>query len=698
MSGTVRMVDPHGGVHDVPDEQVNAAAMQGFHVQTTAEEDARVSDLAEQQVYGGTAGALTAAGLEGLSGATLGASDVALGALDPGYAAMSRALERQHPIVSTGAQIGGQAVGAALTGGANLATGVGERAAAKLGGGALAQIGGKAIAGGLEGAAIGAGQGVHELALSEDPLSLENAVSTLSSNMLFGGAIGGAIGGLGKSAELGLRRAKGALEDIAAGASTGAEVSDVERKLLADDLSEARRTAKEQKLFLATKGVKLEAADGKLATNEIGKIGLDADRGLDRLLRNPKDLAANPGKALAPLRQQEHAYEKLLERADDLRAVFAADTSGTRASVLEAIPAALEKNRALQDRVVDLVERSKAPIKGAATLPQQMLQGGAYGAISDVVGTVLDFVPGGGLLKALRPLAAAKGSAAIGELVFGRLGKAGADAARRAATTVGRVADATAAIAPSAPPLAAKVLGSVRYAAADPKAPAPSGLHETFEARSKEIRSQTAYDETGTPRMTPAARSQLADRLSAVRAINPIAADRLETAAARRIEYLASQLPRTPDPYGVAIGPSSHARHSDFEIRSFARKAAAVEDPHAALDRLADGTLSPEDVEAMRAVYPELHASAVQAIVAATADLDRPLPYERRILLSMFTGRPVDPAMDPAILSRLQSSFDEEPGSEGGTQQPAAAPAFGSVKKSAPEPTPAQGRAAGNPA
>jgi hypothetical protein len=47
--------------------------------------------------------------------------------------------------------------------------------------------------------------------------------------------------------------------------------------------------------------------------------------------------------------------------------------------------------------------------------------------------------------------------------------------------------------------------------------------------------------------------------------------------------------------------------------------------------------------------------------------------------------------MDPHVLATLQASFTDEPGTEGGSQAPKAAPAFGSVKNQ--EATPSQERA-----
>ena len=67
------------------------------------------------------------------------------------------------------------------------------------------------------------------------------------------------------------------------------------------------------------------------------------------------------------------------------------------------------------------------------------------------------------------------------------------------------------------------------------------------------------------------------------------------------------------------------------------------------------------------------------------------LPYYRRLALSLLLGVPLDPAMQPEILRQLQSSYGEEPQTEGGTQAPRTQAQFGSMSR--PEGTPAQERA-----
>ena len=80
-----------------------------------------------------------------------------------------------------------------------------------------------------------------------------------------------------------------------------------------------------------------------------------------------------------------------------------------------------------------------------------------------------------------------------------------------------------------------------------------------------------------------------------------------------------------------------------------------------------------------------------QLIMMASPKAKKQIGYEKRLALSIFTGQPVDPSMNPAVMRVLQGAFMAEPGSNFGTQQPRPQPAFGSVKK--PDATQAQQRA-----
>jgi hypothetical protein len=145
---------------------------------------------------------------------------------------------------------------------------------------------------------------------------------------------------------------------------------------------------------------------------------------------------------------------------------------------------------------------------------------------------------------------------------------------------------------------------------------------------------------------------------------------------------------------GLQTGPDRW-HPSDMEMRSFARSAAAVEDPGGVEERVAAGTVTPEDAAAYWAVYPERAQHFQQQVLVRLPTLQRTLPYQKRLSLGIFTGLPVDPSMHPQVLAMLQGQFADEQSSEGGTAAPKANPQFGSIKKSVDQPTPAQHRAQG---
>jgi hypothetical protein len=574
------------------------------------------------------------------------------------------------------------------------------------------------IAGALAPALVGDAGGLLGLgrgaAVADDALSAERAASSLSSHALFGDAARGA-----GEADQALARASAAVRegaqtvhpDLAAldakglRAAHAAELDAIEagrvpqRAQLADDLAAFRAQAKEDKLFLATKGIK---EDG---INVLGKRTLKADAALDRLLDNPKALAAKPQRSLDALQQQESALEGILAKEEGLRSVYATDETGARAATLDKIAPALERNRQLQARIGELgaepasarlsairdaqaVLATPAPAVPAASVAEQALSGTAFGAITGAASSI----PLLGQIPGVAHWIGAKGAKLATDLVFGRLRGAIAGAAEASGKAVESFLGAAKAAAPTGAVLATRVLADHSYG----PSPEPAGgdLHSLYKARSSEVRALTAYGPTGEPQMRAPARQALADRLAGVRAISPMLADRMETAAARRVEWLASQLPRKPDAIMPGMGPDSW-RPSDLEMRAWARKAAAAADPAAAMRRLATGRFTPEDRAAMEAVHPEQWRDFLGQISAALPTLQRTLPYARRLALALATGAPVDPAMHPRVLAMLQGQFAAEPGSNGGVSAPRPAPQFGSLKKSLDNPTPAQSRATG---
>lgn len=725
----VTMVDELGNAYAVDPADVAFRRSQGWTVEGAVAGAERVAGAAEADAYSGLGDQVDTYGAAVWRGATGGLSDAAIGAI--GGDETRRLLRKQreaNPLTSTvGEAVGGIAGAASGVGPVGKAAELGARVArAGEGAGALARIGRAAAGSAIEGTVVGAGEGFSDLMLSEDPLTVERALSTLSSKALYGAGIGAAAGTLGKSAEIGLTKAKGILDDVAARYSAGAgpaQISDdlarldarglaaaeraereaieaarvTQRAQVADELIAFRREIKQQKHAILTKDVDLPAAGEKLGARELGRIAVKANKQLDNLLDNPVGLAKNPAKALDALQRQENALAKVLERADDLRPLYAADKSGARAAALDTVAPALERNRALQARIGELVAEPASPrltqiaaakealagARGPQSLAEQMAGSTVFSTVTGAVAAIP--LPGTSLLA---PMIGARAANMIGEKVFGRLGKAATEGQARALRAVGSVFERGARAAKAAPPVATRVLASVAFgplSTAEPGAPSSKRLPELYKERAAELREQVAVGPMGTPVVRPHARQRIAAQLAPIAAAQPLLADRMETLAVRRLEFLADKMPRRPDIGGIPMGPDRW-QPTDMEMRTWARYVAAVEDPDGILERVAAGTVTPEDAEVMREVYPEMLADFTGQVLERLPELRQTLPYHRRLALSMLTGVPVDASMEPRILAALQSQYTVEP------EPPRASPQFGSVRAKNEVGTPSERR------
>ncbi len=743
------MIDAHGAPHDIPVEQVDAARMQGFSLEGDDQRAQRIGGEAVNDRYS-TPLAKVGAFAAGVNRAvTFGASDSIGAAIDPEQARHYRGLREANPGISTAGEIGGALLTALPTGGESI---IGQ-AIARTPGGMVSRLGtgiaegggiGAAVAGAAtEGALYGVGSGVSELALSDKPIDLERVASTLSSKMLYGGLIGGAAGSIGKVAEIGLSKARTALatreartvvDDLATmdikqlGVAKRTEIDAIkanhklevealettrslDNKRLADEIKGYHREVKNTQ-WATTKDLKMPAAEGRMSAGQLGRDALKADNQLANTLGNPIGLAKSPTKALDALQRQEAAYVNILSHADDLKLAYATDAlGGKRLAALEGTPALLEKNRALQERIarsmdphpppptssarLEAIEAAKDAMTtggGAmgqlASVPQRMVEGTTFGAVASAVGGLA--IPGAGIAAGLLGAAASK---LVGQKLFGGLGKAATEQGARAAKAASIFAGKAEKAVSAGVPIATRVLASIRYGDDDSRDDKPPGkgreLAHHFAKRTAEIRSLVEPGIDGKPVMRVEARAKVAAHLAPIGDQFPMLADALEEIAARRVAFLADKMPKTPDVFAYQLGPSTW-KPSDMEMRKFARYAAGVEDPSSIMDRVTDGSVSPEDAEVMREVYPEMLADLQQQIFAQAGSATTTIPYQRRLALSRLTGIPVDPTMDPRILSVIQAAHASEAGTDGGTQSPQAQPQFGSVSKQ--EPTPAQRR------
>lgn len=622
----------------------------------------------------------------------------------------------------------------------SLVSRMGAATSKAFGGGYLGRLAGGATEGGI----FGAGNAVSQLALSDDPLTAEHVASTLGSNVLLGAGVGGAFGLGSHLVERGLSSAAGKLaeasaakealaavpEDLAgfddaglrdAGKTAAAEheadkaaerasleqLRVEQRAELANQVRDLHADLEtERPIFQAVQGDDVAKIPG---VNNIKAQLADSWGSIRRALKGETAIAENPMSVVRPLQMRVDALTALQEKSNELRGVLGSDT---RANALEHVNEALEQTK---EQIAAIKQLSpKTPVaSGRLTMlesgPSPRMQSiadaraalgnapelglaakGAKAVAFGGVTALAHMIPGAGVVAPFLGHAAGE---AVGRL-FGRLGNGVTDGLAKSSAALKDLLSVGERVTPFVPLAASKVLGSVRFGqGVEAKS---DELADLFHARAAELRSQTMYAPDGSVQMRPEARQALAAKLDPIRTVNPVLADKVEDVAARRVAYVSSKIPRQPDIAGLQLGPNKW-QPSDMEIRAFARTVRAAEDPHSVEQRLAQGTVTPDEAAAYRAVYPERFAQLQQAVTAAAPLLAKTLPMKKKVALFTFTGIPTTAALQPNVLAVLQGNFAAEPGSAGGTQAPKPMPSFGAfgTPRSMDKPTPAQAREGG---
>jgi len=145
-------------------------------------------------------------------------------------------------------------------------------------------------------------------------------------------------------------------------------------------------------------------------------------------------------------------------------------------------------------------------------------------------------------------------------------------------------------------------------------------------------------------------------RTTEAREVAPELTREIGGVGARAHAYLADQLPRPIQTGGLAdaaLPPSI----PESEKQLWISKLNTVKNPTAAIRSLKDGTLSTDQVDALKAVFPSMYKRARDEIVDSVAQgaQEGKMPdYESRAKASVFTGLPIDATYQPAMIAGFQ--------------------------------------------
>lgn len=139
------------------------------------------------------------------------------------------------------------------------------------------------------------------------------------------------------------------------------------------------------------------------------------------------------------------------------------------------------------------------------------------------------------------------------------------------------------------------------------------------------------------------------------------------TQYAKTISFLQSKVPQDPLAGKSMFYDKSGYQPPDSQISSFLRHVRAAEDPITVLNSIKDGSVTKEEVDTLKVIYPVMYQRLQDSIMNAIIDHGDQIPYKRRLVLGTMFNVPTDPTLDPAFINKMQTSAT--PGQTSGRPQ-----------------------------
>lgn len=198
-------------------------------------------------------------------------------------------------------------------------------------------------------------------------------------------------------------------------------------------------------------------------------------------------------------------------------------------------------------------------------------------------------------------------------------------------------------------PFSARVLREVTLGPPD-KEDAKDKSLTPYQLRERELQRAVAN--------MPVTEKKLHDALAPVSSFDVKLADLMYQTSMRRLNFLAQKLPKNPG-IGSQLQQWKDYQPPAYEQMRFSRYVAATEDPLSVLESLETGTITPEEVEALEVVYPELWQYTLSTIIQYLPQLQKQLSYDRKVQLSILFKIPIDSSMRPEFVQSIQAMYAE---------------------------------------
>ncbi len=142
----------------------------------------------------------------------------------------------------------------------------------------------------------------------------------------------------------------------------------------------------------------------------------------------------------------------------------------------------------------------------------------------------------------------------------------------------------------------------------------------------------------------------------AVNPNDPNTAMALNQSGSNVLNYLYNQMPKAPTgpvPFQASWQPTPQ------QLKAFTSQVAVAADPFVVLDKLGDGSLNQNHVQALKALYPSIYTKLVDQIKQEGMKKNAAkLPYSKKIQLSLLLGEKLDPSLNN--VQSLQASYQQQ--------------------------------------
>lgn len=130
------------------------------------------------------------------------------------------------------------------------------------------------------------------------------------------------------------------------------------------------------------------------------------------------------------------------------------------------------------------------------------------------------------------------------------------------------------------------------------------------------------------------------------------------TTAARGADHLSKHMPAVPQRLSTLQPELARDAPDPEAMEAWLKRARVVENPLVALDSLGRGTLSLEEVSALREVYPSIYQQVRDQVALEVGELTargQVLPYDKALALGTLLDVVTDPTLDPSFLAAIHA-------------------------------------------